>query len=143
MRHDFKVALGALALTIFTVAQVHADVLEGKVVGIADGDTLTLLVDQPCQPRERCTHGKRTFSVRLAEIDTPERRQPYASTAKKALSDAVYGRTIQLKDTGQRSYNRIVGHVYHNKRWINLDMVRGGYAWAYRKYVKNQQIIHG
>ena len=72
----------------------------GKVVGVHDGDTLTLL-----------TADKRQIKVRLAEIDTPESRQPYGSRAKQALSDKVFGKTITLETETMDRYGRVVGHV--------------------------------
>jgi hypothetical protein len=57
--------------------QLTPDVIQGKVVGITDGDTLTILMD------------KKQYKIRLAEIDTPERGQPYGSKAKDILSDMV------------------------------------------------------
>jgi len=55
-----------------------ADTLTGRVVGVHDGDTLTLRV------------GTRQVKVRLAETDAPELKQPYGQKAKQALSDWTY-----------------------------------------------------
>ncbi|MGC1951256.1 MAG: thermonuclease family protein, partial [Gammaproteobacteria bacterium] len=67
-----------------------------KVVGIADGDTLTLLVDT------------KQLRIRLAEIDTPERGQPYATKAKQALSDLTFGKTARVVEVDLDRYGRIV-----------------------------------
>jgi endonuclease YncB( thermonuclease family) len=64
-----------IASTAFADNQV---VMTGRVVGITDGDTLTLLVD-------RTQH-----KIRLAQIDTPERGQPWAARASQALADKVF-----------------------------------------------------
>jgi endonuclease YncB( thermonuclease family) len=56
------------------------DTLQGKVVGIADGDTFTMLLDN-----------KTTIKIRLASIDCPERKQPYSAVATKFLSDHIFG----------------------------------------------------
>ena len=54
-----------ITVVLFAGSVVTAQsALEGEVVGITDGDTLTLLVD-------RTQH-----KIRLAQIDTPERAQP-------------------------------------------------------------------
>jgi hypothetical protein len=62
----------------------EAETLVGKVVGVTDGDTIKVLVEE------------RTIKVRLAEIDTPDRRQPWASRAKQALSDKVFGKEVEV-----------------------------------------------
>ena len=59
--------------------------LTGRVVALADGDTLTLLTGERQQVR-----------VRLAEIDTPERRQPYGTRAREQLSELVFGREVRV-----------------------------------------------
>ena len=70
--------LRILCLLLLVVpVSVEAETLTGKVVGVTDGDTITVLV------------AERTIKVRLAEIDTPERGQPWASRAKQAVSDEV------------------------------------------------------
>ena len=61
-----KLAWLGLAIPLFAT-QTWGETLEGNVVGITDGDTLTLLVD-------RTQH-----KIRLAQIDTPERGQPWAA----------------------------------------------------------------
>ena len=66
-------------LLCILLSPAHAETLTGRVVGIHDGDTLTLLDAQ-----------KRQTKVRLAEIDTPESTQPYGSRSKQALSDLVF-----------------------------------------------------
>jgi len=101
----------------------------GRVVGVHDGDTITIL-----------DAGKRQIKVRLAEIDTPESRQPYGSRAKQELSRLVFGKTVTVKAQDTDRYGRTVGRVYADGLDVNAEMVRRGAAWVYRQYVKDQSL---
>jgi len=103
--------------------------LTGKVVGVTDGDTITVLVDR--QP----------IRVRLAEIDTPEHGQPWANRAKQALSDKVFGQIVALQAVDTDRYGRTVAKVYRNGRDINREMVREGHAWVYRKHLRDPSLL--
>jgi endonuclease YncB( thermonuclease family) len=74
----------------------QAETLTGKVVGVTDGDTITVLV------------AEHPIKVRLAEIDTPERGQPWASRAKQALSDKVFGKEVEIRVVTVDRYGRTV-----------------------------------
>lgn len=112
-------------LPLFAVAQEHI----GRVVGVSDGDTVTILDDQ-----------KQQIKVRLAEIDTPESAQPYGTRAKQELSQLVYGKTVIVKVQDTDRYGRKVGRVYMDDIDINAEMVRLGAAWVYRKYASDQAL---
>jgi endonuclease YncB( thermonuclease family) len=75
--------------------------LSGRVVGVTDGDTLTVLDD-----------AQRQTKVRLAEIDTPESRQPYGSRARQALSDLAFGKSVRVVVQNTDRYGRTVGRVH-------------------------------
>lgn len=117
----------------FEARQVRPDPLTrdyiGKVVSIADGDTLTILVDA------------RQIKVRLAEIDTPERGQPYGQRARKTLGNLVFGETVRVEFVDWERYGRMVGRVHLDGLDVNAEMVRQGYAWAYRKYLTDPRIL--
>ena len=116
-------------LCILLTNNVFAENLTGKVVGITDGDTATVLI-----------HNKQT-KVRLAEIDTPEKNQPYGQKAKKALSDYIFGKTVRIKvDTIDR-YGRTVGTIFLNDLNINKEMVKAGHAWVYVQYAKDKTLF--
>lgn len=95
LRFSIVIAVAACALGISASA---AD-LVGKVVAIADGDTLTLLV------------AKSQHKVRLVGIDTPEKGQPFGDAAKKALSALVFGKTVRVVENDKDRYGRTLGHV--------------------------------
>jgi hypothetical protein len=82
--------------------------LTGKVVSIADGDTLTLLVD------------KTQVKVRLDGIDTPERAQPFGRKARQALAKIVFGKVVQVDDLGKDRYGRTLRIVWLRKRSIQI-----------------------
>ena len=105
---------------------------EGKIVAIADGDTLTVL--------SPTTHQQ--IEVRLSGIDTPEKSQAFGLNAKKALSAKVFGKTIEVKSSGKDRYGRTIGDIYLGKRWINLEMVSEGLAWPYKQYSKDTQLAN-
>ena len=107
----------------------HAWSESGTVVGITDGDTLTLLVD-------RTQH-----KIRLAEIDTPERGQPWGSRAQQALADKVFQRTVTIEVVDTDRYGRTVAKIWLDDRDINREMVREGHAWAYCDYLQDASLL--
>lgn len=107
------------------VPHAFAEPVFGKVVSVADGDTIRVLV------------GRKQIKVRLAEIDAPEKRQPFGSRAKQAMSELVFGKTVGVVTVDRDRYGRTVGQVFTESENINEKMVQLGYAWVYRKYAKN------
>jgi endonuclease YncB( thermonuclease family) len=106
-----------------------AETVYGHVVGITDGDTLTLLVDRT------------QIKVRLTEIDTPERGQDWGSRARQALADKVFRKDVRVQSSGYDSYGRLLGRIWLGTRDINREMVSGGHAWAYRRYLTDQSFL--
>lgn len=120
-----KALLLALALWLPVVA-IAAD-LHGKIVGVADGDTVTVLDAE-----------KHQFKVRLAGIDAPEKAQAFGQTSKKSLSDMIYGKQVEVTWDKQDRYGRIVGKISIDQIDVCLDQVRRGMAWHYKQYQRDQ-----
>lgn len=113
-----------------TVPGASTTSLEGRVVGIADGDTLTLLAADRQQVR-----------IRLAEIDTPERGLAWGIRARKALADRVFQKQVRVDVIDIDRYGRTVGRVYLNGRDVNRELVREGHAWVYRQYMTDRSVL--
>jgi endonuclease YncB( thermonuclease family) len=134
-------SIGALSAAVFLLPACPAGsepepassaeprTLNGRVVGITDGDTLTLLVD-----REQ-------IRVRLAQIDAPESDQPYGKKAKAALSALAFSKQAHVEVVDIDRYGRTVGEVFVGGIDVNREMVRMGHAWAYTKYSHTTEII--
>ncbi len=119
------IALLALALP---VGSAWADQLTGRVVGIADGDTLTVLSAQRQQHR-----------VRLSGIDAPEKSQAFGQVSKQHLSDLVFGQTVSVVFHKRDRYERIlVGKVLVNGADAGLNQIQSGLAWHYKRYEREQ-----
>jgi endonuclease YncB( thermonuclease family) len=104
--------------------------ITGRVVRVADGDTVSVLDSHNTQ-----------YKVRLHGIDTPERDQRYGRTARDALSGMVAGRNVGVVVLGKDSYGRTDGTVYLGERNINLAMVAAGHAWWYRYYAPDEHLL--
>lgn len=115
------------ALLLFLSLPVAAATLEGRVVGVSDGDTITVL------DRENVQH-----RVRLSAIDAPEKAQPFGNRSKEHLSKWVYNRSVLVEWNKRDRYGRIVGQVFIDGRDAGLEQVRAGMAWWYRDYSKEQ-----
>ena len=105
--------------------------LDGLVVGVVDGDTL--LVDS-------AGTGFRT-RLRLTEIDSPDRTQPWGERARQAMVDKVLRRQVRIEPNGEDRFGRLLGKVYFGHRDINREMVREGHAWAYRQYLSDKSLL--
>lgn len=112
--------LRILTVLLLLAAPAAASELTGTVVGVHDGDTLTV------------KSGGRTRRIRLACIDAPELGQSFGSRAKQKLSDLVIRRTVRVDVVDEDDYGRLVGRVFTDDGDANLAMVRDGFAWHYR-----------
>lgn len=104
-----------------------AATIEGRVVGVADGDTITILDDTRTQHK-----------IRLAGIDAPEKRQPFGNRSKESLSDLVFSKTVTVETDKRDKYGREVGKVLVNGKDANLEQVQRGFAWHYKAYEREQ-----
>ena len=103
---------------------------KGTVVGIADGDTFTLL-----------TADKKQVKVRLSEIDAPEKAQPFGTRSRQALSDLIFSKDVQIVKDDIDRYGRLVGQLYVGTTHVNRKMVQEGMPWIYRQYLKDQALL--
>jgi len=108
---------------------VSAALYHGRVVRVADGDTLTIL-----------DADNRQFKIRLSEIDAPELKQPYGKLAKETLSGFVAGRLVTVNVQGVDRYQRHLGRIFLDGQDINAELVRGGAAWVYRQYAQDTSL---
>jgi len=135
--------LRRLLLTLVAVQGAAADSvrLDGHVVGITDGDTITVLDAE-----------KRQHKIRLAAIDAPERGQPGGQRSKESLSGLVYEQSVRVEWHKRDRFDRIVGKVwvaspdstYRGQPDCPLTLDAGlaqitmGRAWWFRKYADEQ-----
>ncbi|WP_420592731.1 thermonuclease family protein [Robiginitalea biformata] len=122
---------------IFSVSEVSAikpdvaldTIVKGTVVGITDGDTFTLLKKDST-----------TIKVRLASIDCPERKQAYSARAKEFVSDAIFGKEVEVRIQSKDRYRRYIAMVYYGRKCLNEELLKNGYAWHYKKYSKDARL---
>jgi endonuclease YncB( thermonuclease family) len=104
--------------------------ITGRVVGVSDGDTFTLL-----------TAERTEVKIRLAEIDAPERGQPYGNRSREALSELVFDKTVRVDVQTTDRYGRTVGRPYVGEVDVCAKMLRAGAAWVYREYLRDPSLL--
>lgn len=122
-----KIKYILLAALLLLTSAAQSATLVGKVVAVADGDTITVLDNTNTQ-----------YKIRLAGIDAPEKKQPFGNVSKKSLSDMVYDKQVSVDYNKQDRYGRTVGKVIVNGVDANLEQVKRGLAWFYKKYQNEQ-----
>ncbi len=124
---SLRTSLTAFLLAAAALANAAAQPLSGRVVGVSDGDTLTVL-----------DASKRTHKIRLLGIDSPEKKQPFGERAKQSLSDLVYNKQVTVEGSKQDRYGRDLGKIVLDGQDINLEQIRRGMAWHYKQYARDQ-----
>ncbi len=110
------------SITLNSFAQI-----KGRVVGVHDGDTFTILTSDKVQ-----------FKVRVHGVDCPELKQDFGSVTKQFASNLLFGKDVEIKTTSKDKYGRAVGIVIlPNGKIFNEELLKYGYAWHYTKYDKN------
>ena len=126
---DYHNAFIVLLLSV-SVSVVAGEVLEGRVVGVHDGDTITLLMS-----------GNQQIKVRLAQIDAPETTQAFGQSSQQSLSEMVFNKTITVEKETTDKYGRTVGTLFVEGVVANKEQVKRGMAWVYRHYLHDQSLL--
>lgn len=128
--------LAVAALLLALSFGTHAETISGRVVGIADGDTVTVLDAK-----------RRQHKIRVSGIDAPEKAQPFGKRSKENLSELVFGKDVLVEWIKKDHYRRIVGKIWVQppdcpRCGLTLDagqaQLAAGMAWWYRKYANEQ-----
>ena len=101
--------------------------LQGKVIRVTDGDSITVLDNEKAQHK-----------IRMAGIDAPERRQPYGKAARQYLAKLVFKKQVCVGWYKRDKYQRLVGIVRIGSEDINLKLISAGLAWHYKQYQNEQ-----
>jgi endonuclease YncB( thermonuclease family) len=113
----------ALLVPIFAQAQT----ITGKIVSVSDGDTVTLLDSSNTQ-----------YKIRLAGVDSPEKKQAYGNKSKENLSNLVFGKTVDAECSKKDRYQRLICKIIVDGIDANLQQIKDGFAWHYKAYQKEQ-----
>jgi endonuclease YncB( thermonuclease family) len=116
-----------LALALSTAQAAAGWIVEGRVVGISDGDTITVLDDAKVQHK-----------IRFAGIDAPEKGQAFGERAKQSLSALVLQKRVEARCHKKDRYGREVCAVFVSLRDVGLEQIRQGMAWHYKEYQHEQ-----
>ena len=95
---------------------------QGKVVGVSDGDTITVM------------HNGKGEKIRLYGVDCPEKRQDFGQKAKKFTSSMAYGKIADVEPVTTDGYGRTVALVKVEGKSLNEELLKAGLAWVYTKY---------
>jgi len=119
-----------LLITLTVCVSAQTQTLTGKVVAITDGDTFKLLLADST-----------LVKVRVANIDTPEKKQPYYQRAKEFTSRAIFSKQIRLEVLSKDRYGRSIALVfYDDHKNLSEELVTYGMAWHFVKYSKDQNL---
>ncbi|MFO1281180.1 MAG: thermonuclease family protein [Burkholderiales bacterium] len=119
----------ALAAAFLALSAPSLADFSGKVVDVADGDTLTVLA------------GTRSVRIRLWGIDAPEHGQPWSRRARAALRDRALGRVADVAERGVDRYGRTLARVSVEGGDLAEAQVREGHAWVYRFYTDDERLL--
>lgn len=134
---DLKQLLCALMVCCLCLFVNLGHALEGRVMKVKDGDTVVISPEHA---------GINSFTCRLYGIDAPETAhgekaaQPFGEEASNALKHMIFGEIITVIPTGAKTYGRDVCRLSKGSMDINLELVKRGYAWAYREYLKGPYV---
>jgi len=96
---------------------------DSKVIGVIDGDTITVIFKGHPQ------------KIRIHQIDTPEKEQPFSNKAKQFVSNLIFGKSVNVEIEDIDKYGRIVGEVtLLNGRKLHEELLKAGMAWVYDRY---------
>ncbi len=120
-----------LLLLFFNISYLYSQsTYTAKVVGIKDGDTVVVLDSLNYQT-----------TLRLAEVDCPEKNQPFGTKAKQFTSDQIFRKQIKHIVTDIDIYGRSIAKIYYDdNKYLSAEIIKNGLGWHYKKYSTSKKI---
>jgi micrococcal nuclease len=109
--------------------------LRGVVIVVIDGDTVLF------KPDHYGARSRAFLKIRLADIDAPEKDQPYGDAATSTLTALVLNQQVEVNTVATDAYGRSVALLKTGALQVNTEMVRLGFAWAYTRYRRNAGLV--
>jgi micrococcal nuclease len=118
-------------LFFITLQSLSQTTLTAKVISIKDGDSVVVLDSL-----------KNQITLRLAEVDCPEKNQPFGTKAKQFTSDQIYLKTIKYVVTDIDRYGRSIAMIYYDddNKYLSAEIIKAGMGWHYKKYSKSKEL---
>ncbi len=117
-----------IILTLPILAWSQTVTWTGKVVGVSDGDIITVL------------HDGKGVKIRLYGTDCPEKKQDFGKRAKKFTSDMVFGKDVEVEPVTTDRYGRTIAWIYVNGDCLNEALLKAGLAWHYKRYFSEKHL---
>lgn len=124
---SFRSLVIPLVLILSLARSAQAETITGQIIGVTDGDSLTLL-----------DSARQTHRIRLAGIDAPEKKQDFGQRAKTNLSTWAFGHSASADCRKRERYQRQICVVRVAGKDVGLAQIRSGLAWWYRQYAREQ-----
>jgi micrococcal nuclease len=128
-----KRLIGALCMLLVAVAPAWADTMSGIVIVVIDGDTVLF------KPDSYRSASRAFLKIRLANIDAPEKDQPYGEASTRALSALVLNQRVDVTTVAIDTYGRTIAQLQLGDVQVNTELVRRGLAWA-SAYRRNAEL---
>lgn len=125
-----RIAIRLLGTCLLLPGTLSAQDFTGVVVRVMDGDSVVVENAQDMQ-----------IEIRLADIDAPERDQPYADAARDALRALVLEETVDVRFNDVDDYGRIVARLYAGGTDVSAELLDRGLAWVYRQYARDASLL--
>lgn len=121
-----------LTLFILIISIVQSQTMfKARVSAIKDGDTVVVINGLYTQ-----------ITLRLAEVDCPEKNQPFGTRAKEYTSDQIYNKEIQYIVTDKDRYNRSIAMIFYDedRKYLSAEIIKAGMGWHYKRYSTSQEL---
>lgn len=99
------------------------ETIYGRVINVKDGDSFTLVDDN-----------NKFHEIRLAHVDTPEKKQSFGRKAQLFTFNFVFGKYVTVHVESKDRYHRKIAQVITQQGNLNEEIVRNGLAWHFKKY---------
>jgi endonuclease YncB( thermonuclease family) len=136
-----KRLIGALCLLLVVVAPAWADRMSGIAFVVIDGDTVLFRPDSPYKTDALGAASRAFLKIRLADIDAPEKDQPYGDAATRALTALLLNQRVEVDTVATDIYGRTIARIQVGGVSANAELVRQGLAWGSSRYRRNAELI--